>query len=231
MRKFEFIKPQAIIDAVDDNSHYGKFTITPLERGYGITLGNTFRRVLLSSMPGISIVSMDIEGVEHEFMAIPGVHEDMTEIVLNLKNVILSIDDSDLFKVMPHEKNDLYEMTLIAEGPGVIHASDLVKESNIKVVNPDLVIATMDVGAKIKGRFYARRGVGYVSANENKAFSYDKSGNKVTSRIAIDSIYTPIVRCKYDVEKVRVGDQVDYDKLSIEIWTNGSIKPADALSL
>ncbi len=231
MRKFEFIKPQAIIDLVDETTHYGKFTITPLERGYGLTLGNAFRRVLLSSMPGVAIVAMDIEGVEHEFMAIPGVHEDVTEIILNLKNVILSIDESDLFKVMPQENTDLYEMTLIAEGPSVIHAGDLVKESNIKVVNPDQIIATLDAGAKIKARFYARRGVGYVSADENKVFCYDKFGNKVISRIAIDAIYTPITRCKYDVEKTRVGEQVDYDKLSIEIWTNGSIKPADALSL
>ncbi len=231
MRKFEFIKPQTIIEAVDEEQNYGKFVITPLERGYGLTLGNAFRRVLLSSMPGVAIVAMDIEGVEHEFMAIPGVYEDVTEIVLNLKNVILSIDESELFKAMPHENPDLYELTLIAEGPCVIKAGDFVKDSSITVVNPNQVIATLGKGAKFKGRFYARRGIGYVSSSENKAFCYDKSGGKIIGRIPIDAIYTPILRCKYDVEKTRVGGQVDYDRLDIEIWTNGSIKPADALSL
>lgn len=229
MRKFEFIKPQTIVD--NNNGDYGKFTITPLERGYGITIGNALRRVLLSSMPGVAIVAIEIEGVEHEFMAIPGVLEDVTEIILNIKNVILSVDESELFKVMPQDNTDLYELSIVAEGPGVITAGSLQHSSDIKVVNPNAVIATLAEGAKFKGRFYARRGVGYVSADENKIFCKDKLGATIISRIAIDSIYTPITKCKYDVEKTRVGENVDYDKLILEVWTNDSIKAADAVSL
>ncbi len=231
MRKFEFIKPQTNIEINDEKTNYAKFQVTPLERGYGITLGNALRRVLLSSMPGVAIVAMDIEGVEHEFMAIDGVLEDVTEIILNLKNVILSIDEEELFKVMPQDSNDLYELSIVAEGPCVLKAGDLQHSSDVKIVNPDAVIATLEKGAKIKGRFYARRGIGYVSAEENKVFCKNKAGEKIISRIAIDSIYTPITKCKYEVEKTRVGENVDYDKLFLDVWTNGSIKPADAVTL
>ncbi len=231
MRKFEFIKPQTIIDEVNDEETYGRFSVTPLERGYGITLGNALRRVLLSSMPGVAFVAMEIEGVEHEFMAIPGVIEDVTEIVLNLKSVVLSVDETELFKVMPQENTDLYELSIIAEGPKVITAGDLIHSSEVKIINADQVIATLAEGGKFKARFYARRGIGYVSAEENKAFSKDRYGNLIVSRIAIDSIFTPIVKCKYDVEKTRVGENVDYDKLQIEVWTNNSITPVDAISL
>lgn len=231
MRKFEFIKPQTNVENNDTEKNYAKFTITPLERGYGITIGNALRRVLLSSTPGVAIVAFEIEGVEHEFMALPGVLEDVTEIILNLKNVILSIDEEELFKVMPQENTDLYELTIVAEGPKVITAGDLQHSSDVKIVNPNTVIATLAEGAKLKGRFYARRGVGYVGAEENKVFCKDKNGQTIVSRIAIDSIYTPITKCKYEVEKTRVGENVDYDKLFLEVWTNESIKPADAVSL
>ncbi|HHU55305.1 MAG TPA: DNA-directed RNA polymerase subunit alpha [Acholeplasmataceae bacterium] len=230
MRKFEFIRPQ--IELKDsDSEDYGIFTITPLDRGYGITLGNALRRVLLSSMPGVAIVAMEIEGVEHEFMAIPGVVEDVTQIVLNLKNVILTIDEDILFKAMPKDNSELYELSVVAEGPGVITAGDLQHGEKIKIVNPDTVIATLADHGKFKARFFARRGVGYVGADENKIFCKDSAGQNIISRIPIDSIYTPIKRCRYDVEKTRVGENVDYDKLIIEVWTNGSIKPAEALSL
>ena len=230
MRKFEFIKPQINVENIDNN--YSKFTITPLERGYGITIGNALRRVLLSSTPGVAIVAMEIEGVEHEFMALPGVVEDVTEIVLNLKNVILSMSfEEDLFKAMPQEPTELFELSVIKNGPGVVTAGDLVHNEQIKVVNGDAVIATLAEGGKFKARFYARRGVGYVSADENKMFCKDKNGQTIVSRIAIDSIYTPVTRCKYEVEKTRVGENVDYDKLFLGVWTNDSIKPADAVSL
>ena len=229
MRKFEFIKPQTIVDV--DTENYGKFTITPLDRGYGITIGNALRRVLLSSMPGVAIVAMEIEGVDHEFMGMPGVVEDVTEIILNLKNVIFSIDEEELFKPMSQKNDDLYVISIVKEGPGVITAGDLNVSSELKVVNPEAVIATLVEGGKFQARFYARRGIGYVGAKENEIFCKDKAGNKNRSRIAIDSIYTPVTKCVYEVEKTRVEDNFDYDKLTIEVRTNNSIKPSNAISL
>ena len=229
MRKFEFIKPQTIVDV--DTENYGKFTITPLDRGYGITIGNALRRVLLSSMPGVAIVAMEIEGVDHEFMGMPGVVEDVTEIILNLKNVIFSIDEEELFKPMSQKNDDLYVISIAKEGPGVITAGDLNVSSELKVVNPEAVIATLVEGGKFQARFYARRGIGYVGAKENEIFCKDKAGNKNRSRIAIDSIYTPVTKCVYEVEKTRVEDNFDYDKLTIEVRTNNSIKPSNAISL
>lgn len=229
MRKFEFIKPQTIVEI--DELNYGKFTITPLDRGYGTTLGTSLRRVLLSSMPGVAIVAMEIEGVQHEFMGMPGVVEDVTQIILNLKNIVFSIDEEELFKPMPQTIQDLYEITIIAEGPGVITAGDLNVSSELTVVNKDAVIATLAEGGKFKARFFARRGVGYVNSDENKIFCKDKAGNTIVDRIAIDAIYTPITKCNYLVEKTRVEDNVDFDKLTLEVWTNNSIKPTDAVSL
>ncbi len=229
MRKFEFIKPQTIVEI--DELNYGKFTITPLDRGYGTTLGTSLRRVLLSSMPGVAIVAMEIEGVQHEFMGMPGVVEDVTQIILNLKNIVFSIDEEELFKPMPQTTQDLYEITIIAEGPGVITAGDLNVSSELTVVNKDAVIATLAEGGKFKARFFARRGVGYVNSDENKIFCKDKAGNTIVDRIAIDAIYTPVTKCNYLVEKTRVEDNVDFDKLTLEVWTNNSIKPTDAVSL
>ncbi len=229
MRKFEFIKPQTIVEV--DELSYGKFTITPLDRGYGTTLGTSLRRVLLSSMPGVAIVAMEIEGVQHEFMGMPGVVEDVTQIILNLKNVVFSIDETELFKPMPQTVQDLYEISIVAEGPGVITAGDLNVSSELTVVNKDAVIATLAEGGKFKARFFARRGIGYVNADENKIFCKDKAGNTIVDRIAIDAIYTPVTKCNYTVEKTRVEDNVDFDKLTLEVWTNDSIKPTDAVSL
>ena len=232
MRKFEFIRPQVSIESAADSVNYGKFVITPLERGYGMTLGNALRRVLLSSMPGVAIVAMEIEGVAHEFMALEGVREDVTEIVLNLKNVILSIDEEKLFKPMPNQQEEMYELTIVKEGECVITAGDLVDLSNeLTVVNPDQVIATLSEGGKFKARFFAKRGIGYVSADENKKFCQDKQGNIIVERIAIDSIYTPVTKVNYVSEKTRVDEDVNFDKLTLEVWTNDSIKPTDALSL
>lgn len=230
MRKFEFIKPQRYAD-INESENYGKFTITPLERGYGLTIGNALRRVLLSSMPGVAIVAMEIESVHNEFMALEGIREDVTEIVLNLKNVKLSIDDDKLFKPMSTDKFEFYELEINVEGEKIVTAGDLVHSSELTIVNPDQVIATLSGNGRFKARFFARRGIGYVSADENKVFCKDKSGNIITGRIAIDSIYTPINKVKYDVEKTRVDENVDFDKLTLEVWTDARIKPADATAL
>jgi DNA-directed RNA polymerase subunit alpha len=230
MRKFEFIKPQIKIRE-EEGENRGKFTITPLERGYGITIGNALRRVLLSSMPGVAIVAVEIEGVEHEFMAMDGILEDVTEIILNLKNINMTVSEDQLFKAMPNETQDLFELSIDAEGERVITAGDLVHSSELIIKNPEQVIATLEKNAHFKARFYARRGIGYVGAEENKVFCKDKYGNTIVSRIAIDAIYTPVIKVKYDVEKTRVDENVDYDELTIEVWTNAVIKPVDAISL
>ena len=229
MRNFEFIKPQIKVE--QESSNYGKFVVTPLERGYGMTIGNSLRRVLLSSMPGVAIVAMEVEGVPHEFMALPGVVEDVTEIILNLKNVVFKVDDETLFKDTNGEAEEMYTLSIDAEGPMVVTAGDLFCGTELEVVNKDAVICTVSEGGKFKGKFYARRGIGYVSAEENKVFCKDKQGNVYTERIAIDSIYTPITKCMYVVEKTRVGDNVDFEKLEMEVWTNDSITPNNAVSL
>lgn len=229
MRNFEFIKPQIKIE--QESSNYGKFVVTPLERGYGMTIGNALRRVLLSSMPGVAIVAMEVEGVPHEFMAMPGVVEDVTEIILNLKNVIFKIDEEELFKDKAGQQEEMYTLGIDVTGPKVVTAGDLLCGTELEVVNKDAVICTVSEGGKFKGKFYARRGIGYVSADENKVFCKDKSGNVYTERIAIDAIYTPITKCVYNVEKTRVGDNVDFEKMEMEVWTNDSITPNDAVSL
>ena len=229
MRKFDFIKPQT--NPVEESDKYGKYVITPLERGYGITLGNALRRVLLSSMPGVALVAMEIEGVAHEFMALEGVIEDVTEIILNLKNIIFKIDEATLFKPMPTTPQDLYQLSIVAEGPGAVTAGMLEHSSELEIVNPDQVICTLEQGGKFKAMFYARRGIGYVSAEENKIFCKDSNNNHIITRIPIDAIYTPVTKVRYDVEKTRVDENVDFDQLTLEVWTNDSIKPKDAVSL
>lgn len=231
LKQIEFIKPQIKFD-YDETENYGKFTMNPLERGYGITLGNSLRRVLLSSMPGVAIVAMSIEGVEHEFMPIPGVIQDVTDIILNLKDIVFSIDTDELFAPL-RDSTELYRFEIIAEGKQVITAGDLkcTSDTVVKVVNPDVVIAELESGAKFKAEFFARRGVGYASAEENKIFCKDKYGGNIIGRIAIDSIYTPVTKVKYDVGNDRVEDSFDYDKLTLELWTNESIKPSDAMAL
>lgn len=232
MKNLEFIKPQIAFE-YNETENYGKFTMINLERGYGITLGNSLRRVLLSSMPGVAIVALSIEGVEHEFMPIPGVIQDVTDIILNLKGVVFSIDPDELFNPTKEGPDALYRFEIVAEGKKVITAGDLkcTSDTIVKVVNPEHVIAELETGAKFKAEFFARRGVGYASAEENKVFCKDKSGGTIIGRIAIDSIYTPITKVKYEVEKDRVGNSFDYDKLTIELWSNASIKPSDAMAL
>jgi len=230
MKKFEFIKPLATIEHKEDEG-YGKFVISPLERGYGITLGNALRRVLLSSMPGVAIVAIEIEGVEHEFMVLNGMSEDVTEIILNLKNIILTIPEDLLFQAAPNEPSDLYELSIDAVGERVVTAGDLEHSSEIIIINPEQAIVTLEKNTRFKARFFARKGIGYVGAEENKVFCRDKAGNQIISRIAIDSIYTPVTKVRYDVEKTRVDENVDYDKLTMEVWTDKGITPSDAVSL
>lgn len=232
MRRFEFIKPQVKVESQDESQNYARFIISPVERGYGYTLGNALRRVLLSSMPGVAVVGIEIEGATNEFMALEGVREDVTGIILNIKNIIFKIDEEKLFKPLPKQTEEIYELNLYKKGEGVVTAGDLVDLSNeLTIVNPDQVICTLAEGGEFKARFFAKRGIGYVSSIENKVFTEDSNGNRYINRIPIDSIYTPVTRVNYEVEKTRVADDVTYDQLTMEVWTNCSIKPTDALSL
>lgn len=215
MLKFE--KPNVKIEEYVRDRYYGKFVIEPLERGFGITLGNSLRRVLLSSLPGAAITNIKIEGVLHEFTAISGIVEDVTAIILNLKKLVLHIDsdDENVEKVLEIHKS----------GEGVVTAADIEHDEQVTIFNPTLHIATLAKGGKLDMTLIARRGRGYVSADQNKKY------NKEIGQIAIDSIYTPIERVQYEVEKTRVGQSADYDKLIIEVYTNGSIEPQEAIAL
>lgn len=214
MKDLKFEKPKTEIAEIEEN--YGKFIISPLERGYGITLGNSLRRVLLSSLPGAAIVNVNIAGVVHEFTPIEGVLEDVTTIILNLKNVILAIDNDD-----PSVEKRL---DISVEGPRDVYASDIIADEEVEVKNPDHYICRVNKGV-LRMTMKARKGNGYVSSVENAKYKDD------VNDIAIDSIYTPITRARYDVEKTRVEDSADYDKLSLEIWTDKSVDPKEALGL
>jgi DNA-directed RNA polymerase subunit alpha len=214
MKGLKFEKPKTEIVEIEEN--YGKFSISPLERGYGITLGNSLRRVLLSSLPGAAIVNTNITGVVHEFTPIEGVVEDITTIILNLKGVILSIDNDD-----PDVEKRL---DISVEGPRDVYASDIIADEEVEVKNPDHFICRVNKGV-LRMTMKARKGNGYVNAVENAKYKDD------VNDIAIDSIYTPITRARYDVEKTRVEDSADYDKLTMEIWTDKSIDPKEALGL
>jgi DNA-directed RNA polymerase subunit alpha len=212
MKDLKFEKPKTETVKIEDN--YGKFVISPLERGYGITIGNSLRRVLLSSLPGAAIVNVNIDNVVHEFTPIVGVVEDVTTIILNLKGVILSIDNED----SGVEKR----LEISVEGPGDVFASDIICDEEVEIMNPNHYICHINKG-NLRMHMKARRGNGYVSAKQNAIYTDD------VNDIAIDSIYTPITRANYTVEKTRVDDSGDYDKLIMEIWTNRSINPKDAI--
>lgn len=205
------------IEALDlsPDGTYGKFTMEPLERGYGTTLGNSLRRVLLSSLPGYAITSVKIDGVLHEFSTIPGVKEDVTEIVLNLKGVIL--------KIQGDGPKTLY---VEASGKCEVTAGDIKTDSEVEILNPDHLIATLSEGATLNMELTADRGRGYVSAERNKQMM-----QPVIGVIAIDSIYTPVLKVNYTVENTRVGQITDFDKLTLEAWTNGTISAKEAVSL
>ena len=219
MKDLKFVKPniQVLPGESYDGVKRNGFEISPLERGYGITLGNSLRRILLSSLPGAAIVNCQIEGVQHEFTAIDGIVEDVTSIVLNLKDLIISIDNDD-----PN-----VEKTLVIEvkGPKQVTAADIkCPDDEVKIINPELPIANVMTG-NFRMTMTARRGIGYVSAEKNKRF------NKNVGVIPIDSIYTPVTRVQYDVDKTRLEDNADLDKLFIEVETNGAITPQEAIGV
>ncbi len=208
-------KPKIETLAHEANGTYGKFVLEPLERGYGLTLGNSMRRVLLSSLPGYAITSVKIDNVLHEFSTIEGVKEDVTEIVLNLKEVIIKFH-GDGPKIMYIE----------ADGEGEITAGDIKTDSEVEIINPDHHIASLDKNAHVYMELTCDKGRGYVSAERNKKIMQPAIGV-----IAIDSIYTPVIKVNYTVENTRVGQITDYDKLTLEVWTNGTITAKEAVSL
>ena len=210
----EFEKPNIECLEVNDTNNYAKFVCEPLERGYGVTIGNSLRRILLSSLPGCAITSVKIDGVLHEFSGINNVVEDVPEIIVNLKNVRLKFDGNE-------EKT----LRIDFKGEGEVFASDIITDGTVEILNPDLHIATVSEGGKLVMEMTADKGRGYNSAEKNKKENQD------ISVLPIDSIYTPVKKVNYQVENTRVGQMVDYDKLVIEVWTDGSLKAHEALSL
>jgi len=215
---FDFEKPNIEIAEISEDKKYGKFVVEPLERGYGTTLGNSLRRIMLSSLPGSAVSQVKIDGVLHEFSSISGVKEDVTEIIMNVKNLAIK-NNSDT-----NEPKTAY---IEFEGEGVITAADIQADADIEILNPEQVIATLSGGTDSK--FYMEltitNGRGYVSADKNK------NGDLPIGVIAVDSIYTPVERVNMAVENTRVGQMTDYDKLTLEIYTNGTLDPDEAVSL
>ena len=211
----EIEKPQ--IECLEDpaNGSYGKYVVEPLERGYGITLGNALRRIMLSSLPGTAATTIKIAGVQHEFSTVPGVKEDVTEIVLNIKSLITKLHNSDGIKTVYIE----------ATGPCEVKAGDIKCDSEVEVLNPELHIATLDAGATLNMEITLSHGRGYVPADRNK------TPQTAIGTIPVDSIYTPVYKVNYTVENTRVGNMTDFDKLTLEVWTDGTITPRDAVSL
>jgi len=210
----EIEKPRIEICEISEDNRYGKFIVEPLERGYGITVGNALRRILLSSLPGVAVTSIKIDGVLHEFSTIPGVKEDVTEIMLALKELSAEIDGEGS-----------RTLKIEAQGEGVITGKDIICPSDVEILSKDLRIATLDTNAKFNMEINIDKGRGYVSAETNK------TENMPIGVIPIDSIYTPVEKVSYKVENTRVGQITDYDKLIFEVWTNGSINPQEGISL
>jgi len=208
-------KPRIETAELAADGTYGKIVVEPLERGYGVTLGNSLRRILLSSLPGYAITSVKIDGVLHEFSTVPGVKEDVTEIILNLKNVIL--------KIHGEGPKTVY---IDASGEGEVFAGDIKCDSEVEIINPEYHICTLDKDAHINMELTVNKGRGYVSAEQNK-----KLMQPVIGVIAIDSIYTPILKANYTIDDIRVGQEIGFDKLTLEVWTNGTITATEAVSL
>ena len=215
---FDFERPNIEVAEISEDKKYGKFVVEPLERGYGITLGNSLRRIMLSSLPGAAVSQVKIEGVLHEFSSIPGVKEDVTEIIMNIKS--LAIKNSS-------ETNEPKTAYIEFEGEGVVRASDIQADQDIEILNPDLVIATLSGGkeSKLYMELTITKGRGYVSAEKNK------SEDLPIGVIAIDSIYTPVERVNMSVANTRVGQVTDFDKLTLDVYTNGTLAPDEAVSL
>ena len=208
----EFEKPN--ITKVDESTNYGKFVVEPLERGYGTTLGNSLRRILLSSLPGAAVSNIQIDGVLHEFSTIDGVLEDVTQIILNIKKLALKM----------HSDEDK-TVEIDVDGPATVTAADIVTDADVEVLNPEQYICTVAEGGHFHVRMTVRTGRGYVAADQNK------TENMPIGMLPIDSIFTPISRVNYQVESTRVGRRNDFDKLTLDVWTNGSISPREAISL
>lgn len=212
----EIEKPRIETQDLSPDGTYGKFVVEPLERGFGITLGNSLRRVLLSSLPGHAVTSIKIDGVLHEFSTIPGVKEDVTEIVLNIKGLTAKLHCDGPKTVI-----------IDAEGPCDVTAANIKCDSEVEILNPEMHIATLGEGAKLYMEISLDKGRGYVSGERNK----QNMPNSVIGVLPVDSIYTPVSKVNYTVENTRVGQITDYDKLTIEVWTNGTITPQEAVSL
>lgn len=216
MQKFE--RPKFTVEEYVESDNYGKFVVSPLERGFGTTLGNALRRVMLSSLPGGAVYSIKVDGIYHEFSSIKGVKEDVTMIILNIKNLILKV-----------EGDEPYSLRINATGPCTVTAADIEVPTGVEVLNPELEIAHLDKGGVLDMELRAKSGRGYVSADENKRM-YQNSSQGVGT-IYTDAIYTPVIKANYTVEPTRVGQNVKYDALTIEVWTDGSIKPEEAIAL
>ncbi|MCR5222780.1 MAG: DNA-directed RNA polymerase subunit alpha [Lachnospiraceae bacterium] len=215
---FDFEKPKIEIVEISDDKKYGKFVVEPLERGYGTTLGNSLRRIMLSSLPGVAVSQIKIDGVLHEFSSIPGVKEDVTEIVMNIKNLAIKNNAST---------SETKTAFIDFEGEGVVKASDIQVDQDIEILNPDLVIATLNGGSdcKLYMELTITQGRGYVGADKNK------TEDLPIGVIAVDSIYTPVERVNMTVENTRVGQITDFDKLTLDVFTNGTLAPDEAVSL
>ena len=215
---FDFQKPKIEIAEISEDKKYGKFVVEPLERGYGTTLGNSLRRIMLSSLPGAAVSQVKIDGVLHEFSSIPGVKEDVTEIIMNIKNLAIRNNSST---------NEPKVAYIEFEGEGVVTAADIQVDSDIQILNPDLVIANLNGGpdCKLYMELTITNGRGYVSADKNKTEDIP------IGVIAIDSIYTPVERVNLLIENTRVGQITDYDKLTLDVYTNGTLEPDEAVSL
>lgn len=210
----EIEKPRVDVIELSEDYRYGKFVIEPLERGYGTTVGNALRRVLLSSLPGVAVNSIKIDGVLHEFSTVAGVKEDVMEIILALKELSVTI-----------EGEGSRTLKIEAQGPCTIKGSDIICPPDVEILSKDLHIATLDDNAKLNMEIYINKGRGYVPAEDNK------TSNMPIGVLAVDSIYTPVEKVNYYVEPTRVGQRSDYDKLILEVWTNGSINPQEGISL
>ena len=212
----EIERPRIETEELSNDNTYGRFVVDPLERGFGTTLGNSLRRVLLSSLPGVAVKSIKIDGVVHEFSTIPGVKEDVTEIVLNIKGLIAKLHCDGPKTV-----------EIAAEGPCIVTADSIKCDSEVEILNPDLHIATLGEGAKLYMELVLDKGRGYVSGERNK----QNMPQGVIGELAVDSIYTPVLKVNFNVEPTRVGQSIDFDKLTLEVWTNGVITAQEAVSL
>lgn len=216
MQKFE--RAHFEIKEYNDSEHYGKFVFGPLERGFGTTIGNALRRVLLSSLPGAAVFSIKVDGVYHEFTSIPGVVEDVTAIILNIKTLVMKIQD-----------DEVYTLRISKQGPGAVKGEDIICPEGVEILSKDLHICTLEEGGSLEMELQARVGRGYVSADTNKQLY--QTPNQPLGIIYTDSIYTPIEKVSYTVDPARVGQDANYDKVTLEVWSDSSISPAESVAL